>query len=192
MTAAIMARADARFLKAFQKLFQHSLLERDTHSVEEEFFGDLRTLGWVRPQGLLQQPLTAALRATILKWVRTTISKNFEEEGLFQKVQEYQYTVVLPWLKDLVGPDRFEQDDWTLKVQFTCAECYCLVRNDEIFELVAEYPDSQNAVTELKQVLEHTKMYTSLEHALKQSLIRRLNHPGAETNQIIDTTLSRS
>ncbi len=191
MTAAIMARADARLLKAFQKLLQHSLMARQTNISDDEcFFRNLRLLGWIHPQGLLQQPLNAALHETIIKWVRSTISKDFEQEGLFPKVQEYQDTVVLPWLKDLVGTERFEQDDWTLKIQFTCAECYCLVRNEEIFELVTEYPESHVAVMELKHVLEQTKMHSALGHALKQSLIRRLNHPGAGTHQIIDVYIN--
>ena len=159
---------------------------------ELQFFQNLRQLGWIQPQGLLEEALGAALHDTILKWVRSTIARDFESpEGLFlEQIRSYQTKVVLPWLLDLVGPERLEQDDWKLKIEFTCAECYCLVRNDEIFELVADYPDSLPAVMELKQVLEHTKMYSALGEALKQSLIRRLNHPGAGTNQIIDVYIN--
>ena len=197
MTAAVMARSDVSLLRGFQRLFQQSLVARQEGGAEKSkdetqlrFFANLRLLGWIRPQGLLQQPLSAALHDTILNWVRSTISKDFEQEGLFQQVTEYQETVVLPWLQDLVGPEFFEEDDWTLKTQFTCAECYCLVRNEEIFELVADYPDSHPAVMELKQVLEQTKMHSLLGEALKESLIRRLNHPGAGTNQIIDVYIN--
>jgi anaphase-promoting complex subunit 2 len=210
VTAAVMARAkDAHLLQAFQRLFRQSLEARQNgdcdngtdddesskhakQSEEEQtFFANLRLLGWIQhPHGLLQQPLSQALHDTILNWVRSTISTDFESEGLHAQVQDYQEAIVLPWLKDLVqGPgERFEaDDDWTLKIQYTCAECYCIVRNEEIFELVADYPDSHPAVMELKQVLDqHTQMHSSLGEALKQSLIRRLNHPGAGTHQIID------
>lgn len=54
----------------------------------------------------------------------------------------------------------------------------------------ADYPDSHPAVIELKQVLEQTKMHSSLGEALKESLIRRLNHPGAGTHQIIDVYIN--
>jgi anaphase-promoting complex subunit 2 len=201
VTAAIMARADGSLLRSFQRLFQESLAarrldssdggeEEDPNTRELQCFQNLRVLGWIRPQGLLEDALGAALFETILKWVRSTIAGDFESPGLFDQVHEYQTAVVVPWLLDLVGPERLEQDDWTLKVDFTCAECYCLIRNEEIFELVADYPDSHPAVMELKHVLEQTKMYSALGQALKQSLIRRLNHPGAGTNQIIDVYIN--
>lgn len=202
MTAAVMAHADAGLLEDFQRLFMDSLQLRQPEDgedlgmglapTEEEqvLFQDLGTLGWIHQKGLLQQPLAAALHETILAWVRKTISSEFEEEGLFERVQDYQDRIILPWLTDLVGEDGLEADGWRLRIQYACAECYCLVRNDEIFELVADYPDSHPAVVELKQVLERTKMQASLGEALKQSLIRRLNHPGADTNQIIDVYIN--
>lgn len=197
MTAAVMARADVAFLHAFQRLFQESLMARQTQhdghepsAMEMQFFENLRYLDWIRPQGLLEEALGAALHETILKRVRSTIAGDYESEGLFDQIRDYQNTIVVPWLLDLVGEERLHVDDWTLKIEFTCAECYCLVRNEEIFELVADYPDSHLAVMELKHVLEQTKMYSPLGQALKQSLIRRLNHPGAGTNQIIDVYIN--
>lgn len=61
---------------------------------------------------------------------------------------------------------------------------------EEIFDLVAEYPDSHVAVLELRTVLERTKMHHTLGKALKKSLVRRLNHPGANTSQIIDVYIN--
>jgi hypothetical protein len=81
MAAAIMVNADAMFLSYFQKLFCHSLTRRqalhydedenneeDAETAKEEWilFDNLRTLGWIRKQGLLQQPLGEALHHTIL------------------------------------------------------------------------------------------------------------------------------
>jgi anaphase-promoting complex subunit 2 len=200
MTAAVMGHADANLLRAFQKLFGHSLLGRqerydtevDDENQEDELtlFANLRTLGWIRKEGMLQQPLGEALHHTILTWVRNAISKEFEEEGLFEQVQEYQEQIVLPWLHDLVGAEHLEADNWPSRIQYSCAECFCLVRMEEIFDLVADYPDSHPAVMELKQVLERTKMHPGVGEALKQSLIKRLNHPGANTSQIIDVYIN--
>jgi anaphase-promoting complex subunit 2 len=60
----------------------------------------------------------------------------------------------------------------------------------EIFDMVAEYPDSLAAVLELRQVLEQTKMYSELGDAMRSSLQKRLIHPGANTSQIIDVYIS--
>lgn len=204
MTAAVMAQADPSFLVSFQRLFRHSLQARQRQYEEDEFendneiskqqelalFQDLRTLGWIRKEGMLQQSLGRALHETIFKWVETNISKEFEEKALFEKVLYFQEQVLEPWLKDLVGPSALVEDKWSSRLSYTCAECFCLVRNDEIFDLVAEYPDSHPAVLELKTVLERTKMQPALGESLKTSLIRRLNHPGANTSQIIDVYIN--
>lgn len=163
--------------------------EDEPSSVEQEesaFFRNLRTLGWIRTEGMLQEPLGEALHQTILAWVKKTISKEFEDEGLFEQVQEYKTRVVLPWLHDLVGGEALGVDGWPNRINYIVSECYCLVRMQEIFELVAEYPDSNPAVVELKRVLEITRMHQVMATALKKALIRRLNHPGANTSQIIE------
>ena len=61
---------------------------------------------------------------------------------------------------------------------------------EEIFDIVTSYPDSYTAVQELCQVLPITDMYTATGHYLRDSLIRRLNHPGADTSQIIDVYIN--
>ena len=200
MTAAIMTNADSSFLKGFQRFFSYSLScrnvdDNDEHNIQnyaEEltFFKDLRTLGWIRKEGMLQQPLQAALHSTIHQWVEANISSVFEHDGLFAHVEEYQNHAVLPWLHDLVGREAIEADRWKSRIQYSAAECFCLVRNNEIFDLVADYPDSHPAVVELKEVLERTRMFSALGQALKQALIRRLNHPGANTSQIIDVYIN--
>jgi anaphase-promoting complex subunit 2 len=218
MTASIMANADSTFFSSFQTLFRRSLLPRQAqfdaavgttedenmttttainnnsnNSTDEEervLFDNLRTLGWIRREGMLQQPLGEALHQTILNWVRSTIANEFEEENMYAQVQSYKTIVVEPWLGDLVGLSALEQDNWSRRLDFCIAECYCLVRMDEIFELVAEYPDSHAAVIELRTVLELTKMHQQLGKALRESLIRRLNHPGANTSQIIDVYIN--
>ncbi len=214
-----MARADPTFLQSFRKWFRFSLRRRQkklldgeeeedeepgasgnnngeapsiSHDDEEEatFFRNLRLLGWIRAEGMLQQPLREALHQTILAWVKSTISKEFEEEGLYQQVLDYKIRVILPWLQDLVGAKALEADGWHSRMNFAVSECYCLVRMQEIFELVAEYPDSHPAVLELKKVLDITGMHQATAMALKKALIRRLNHPGANTSQIIDVYIN--
>jgi anaphase-promoting complex subunit 2 len=199
MTAAVMAHADASFLRSFQTLFRRSLLARQRKYEEQEaewsqeelvLFQNLRTLGWIRTEGMLQQPLGESLHQTILQFVKGVISAEFEQDNLFQRVQHFQDQVLEPWLQDLLGPEALAADDWSSRLLYSCAECFCLVRNDEIFNVVAEYPDSHPAVLELKGVLERTKMHPALGQALKSSLVRRLNHPGANTSQIIDVYIN--
>ena len=213
MTAAIMASSENSFLiPSFEALFRASLAARQqAKDVEEDMddddeqhennnnnylfengkdramFAHLRTLGWIRRNGLLMQPLGAALHRTILAKVRSTIEGDFEEEGFFDTVQSWCESTVEGWLHDLVGPEAFEKESWSSRLKFCTAECFCLVRIDEIFDIVCDFPDSHPAVSELQMVLERTKMHAQLGDALRASLVRRLNHPGANTSQIIGT-----
>mmetsp|Transcript_24059 Transcript_24059/g.66682 ORF Transcript_24059/g.66682 Transcript_24059/m.66682 type:complete len:771 (+) Transcript_24059:105-2417(+) len=209
MKAAIMVHSDPSFDRAFYKWFRRSLQNRQQMIIQEEegeeetetcspvkleeeessFFQNLRTLGWIRADGMLQRPLGEALHQTILTWVKTTISKEFEEEGMFDQVQDYKERVIVPWLEELVGKEALEKD-WSSRLDFAVSECYCLVRFEEVFELIAEYPESHPAVMELKEVLELTKMHQTMARALKEALIKRLNHPGANTSQIIDVYIN--
>ena len=209
MTAAIMVNSDPTFIQAFFKWFRRSLRTRQQKMIVEDkneneelqnlcpsmlenetlLFQSVRILGWIHRDGILERPLAEALNQTILEWVKITISKEFEEEGVFDRVQDYKNRIILPWLEDLVGAEALKSD-WCSRLDFTVSECYCLVRFEEIFELIAEYPDSYQAVIELKKVLEITKMHQAMARALKGALIKRLNHPGANTSQIIDVYIN--
>lgn len=203
-TASIMVEANPRFLHDFYMWFRQSLKARYQQYMEEEepetdndkqlvieeadeqkLFQSIQILGWIQTNGMLQKPLYEALHNTTLTWVKNAISMDFENKHFFdfQGLKENQ---VLPWLELLIGAEDVEKDNWRIRLDFIVAECYCLVRTKEIFELVAEYPDSKPAVEELKEVLEITKMHQGIAHALKSALMRRLNHPGASTSQIID------
>ena len=117
LTAAIMVMADAKLLKAFQRVFQESLTERRVFVEDDEpeeaerldptvwfgFFGNLIKLGWLQPHALLHSTLEETLHHTILKWVRELISTRFDEEGLIDVAQNTMKEIVLPWLKDLLG-----------------------------------------------------------------------------------------
>lgn len=148
-------------------------------------FENIRTLGWVGKQGILMQPLGAALHKAILTKVRSAIAGEFEEEGLYEEVWSWAEHTVQGWLEDLVGTEALEKEQWVDKLQRCTAECFCLVRFDEIFDIVAEFPDSKPCVIELRKVLVETKIHSQLGDALRASLVKRLNHPGANTSQII-------
>lgn len=64
------------------------------------------------------------------------------------------------WLKDLVGADIVEQDQWSERLECYVKECFCLTRTDEIFDIVADYPTSHVAVLKLCKVLHQTKMHS--------------------------------
>jgi anaphase-promoting complex subunit 2 len=208
MTAAIMARAPPSFSSSFQPLFRASLGARqakweenqemecgnnddDDDEDETSLFHSLQTLGWVRRGGggsasLAEQPLGQALHHAILLQVKKTIQGEFEQDTLHPLVIEWKDAVVHPWVQDLVGPAAFVEEHWASRLAFSVAECFCLVRMDELFDIIADYPESHPSVVELRQTLAQTAMHAQLGQALQKSLVQRLMHPGANTSQIID------
>ena len=151
-----MVMADAKLLKAFQRVFRESLTERRVFVEENEpdeeerldptvwfgFFENLRQLGWMQPHALLHATLEETLHHTILRWVRDIVSTRFDEAGLIDEAQTTMKEIVLPWLKDLLGEEQFLAEDWTRKIDFACNECYCLVRNEEIENFIVSAADA--------------------------------------------------
>jgi anaphase-promoting complex subunit 2 len=201
MTAAILARAPPSFSSSFQPLFRASLGARQTkwehqereHDDDEDeinLFYSLQTLGWIRRDANLTEPLGQALHHTILTQVTKAIQGKFEQDTLFPSVSEWKDAVVDPWVRDLVGPKAFEEEHWPYRLTFSVAECFCLVRMDELFDIIADYPDSHPSVVELRHTLTQTAMHAQLGQALQTSLVKRLMHPGANTSQIIDVYIN--
>lgn len=89
-----------------------------------------------------------------------------------------------------MGEEDYIQDDWNAKLDYCTAECYCFVRMTQLFDIIADYPDSQPAVLELCRVLRQTQLHSRLGQELQASLKKRLIHPGANTSQIIDVYIN--
>lgn len=141
----------------------------------------------VRRGASLAEPLGQALHHAILLQVKKSIQGEFEQDTLYPLVLEWKDAVVHPWVRDLVGPTAFVEEHWPSRLTFSVAECFCLVRMDELFDIIADYPDSHPSVVELRQTLAQTAMHAQLGRALQKSLlVQRLMHPGANTFQIND------
>ena len=79
-----------------------------------------------------------------------------------------------------MGPDDFLNDNWSERLLYCTAECFCLVRMDALFDMIADYPDSQPAVLELQQVLEMTGMHSQLGETLQAKFEEALDSSGSQ------------
>jgi anaphase-promoting complex subunit 2 len=61
-----------------------------------------------------------------------------------------------------------------------------MIRSCELFDIVADFPDSTPAIIELNNLVGIPGVLGSLGTRLKKTLLRRLLHSGAATSQIID------
>jgi len=149
--------------------------------------------------------------------VTELIAGDFETVGLYEQAQQWTRTVAVPWLQEWLlldytscrsssiendndkndndhqmtdSNDNDDNDEILSSLTQLTAESFCVARMQEIFDLVLSYPDSLVAVDELCQVLPITNLYHETGQYLRDSLIRRLNHPGADTSQMIDVYIN--
>ena len=157
---------------------------------EDELYYSLRYLGWIPKK--LNAPLCEALHETIMRHISKQISGEFEENS-FESIMSWKQDIIIPWLQHLFDNQNthfFEEGEWDTKIDFAVSQSFCHVRIKEIFDIVAEFPDSMPAVEELKLALLKTQMHDKLKKQLKISLEKRLIHPGANTSQIIDVYIN--
>lgn len=161
-------------------------------------------MGWLEPDGLLVRPLVQAMRHSIYEIVKETIQGDFESPQLVPLVQE-KAQAVQEWVQAHVplhswtlGASSYSYSaaassspspDWD--VQAIVADFFVQIRLGELFEIVTEYPDSQLAVRDLQCLVQgQTGRLTRIGQHLRETLIRRLIHPGAETTQIIQVYMN--
>lgn len=181
-------------------------------------FENLHQLEWLVPHtGLLWRTLEEALHETIRqKIVRSMDALDDYEDGvdLYQELVDWTKSTLLPWIQQQIDVKNNDDDEvmtgtkvdysihddnsatkkkilnWSMRLEKTCADCFCRLRMANIFDIVADYPDSLPAVQDLRLVLQRTGLQANLAQALQESLQRRLCHPGANTSQIIDMYIS--
>ena len=131
---------------------------------------------------------------------------NTEQSLLSEIIIQWSQSNLLPWINDtlLKGTHNDENQKetttttttnttdpswcwWSRTLERTCTECVCRHYLTHMFDIVADYPDSLPAVTDLRTVLERTGgLQATLAQTLQEALARRLCHTGATTGQIID------
>ena len=171
---------------------------------------DLHRLGWLRSanssssasEGIWRQYLVNHIRTMIREYTQEVLldDESFARDDCSEQILNWCRSNIV-WkkgddLSHLVGGD---ENPFGSLVD----EIYVEIRSGQLFEIVADYPDSNPAVEELRIVISrmssssgagtspHNRSNTvSIGHNLRQALQNRLCHPGASTNQIIEMYVS--
>ena len=157
---------------------------------EDSLYQSLAILGWVSTH--LHTPFKEALHCFTMTVIKGLAAGHFEDEGVLDRVLRWEDSVLSPWVYCVVGRESFFGDKWEAKLEYITSECFLMVRMNELFDLVTEYPDSLPAVRELTLALDRTGRlwYQQLASEWRNALMARLLHPGAETSQIIDVYIN--
>jgi anaphase-promoting complex subunit 2 len=62
---------------------------------------------------------------------------------------------------------------------------YAHTRIKRLFDIVIDFPDSRNAVEDLRLCLEKTNLRSHVIKSLKASIEQRLLHPGVNTSDVM-------
>lgn len=79
---------------------------------------------------------------------------------------------------------------WKSRLQFFAYERFAELRISEMFDIIVDFPDSMEAINNLKECLEHTRQHKTLIRDLQSAFGKRLLHPGANTSDIITQYIS--
>lgn len=170
-------------------MHDYMMLEYDTLQLYQNF----RTLGWL--PSLLSRSIGHILYEVMQQHTVQQVKGNYSEDCLLDILMDWKDTVLLPWIQDLYGPEIYDpknslSNNWKSKLEYAIMESFCNARKSEIFDIIADYPDSLPAVTELASVLRKTRMQRAIGTALGEAFRHRLLHPGAQTHQILQVYMN--
>lgn len=123
------------------------------------------------------------------------------DSPMLNTLNRWKESVLLPWLEVVEGRNCRHKGNrqfldsrgidslWCL-VNLVVDESYVRARVKELYDIIADFPESICAVTELRNALSRTQQHQLLAHSLRLTLQRRLLHSGANSSQIIDVYIS--
>lgn len=140
---------------------------------------------------------TSLYRVTIIQAFHVVIESRVEREcrGEYDKpfiaeLTQWLEWKVIPCAAEILGlssdPDQTQTTIVKENLHRALKVAISKVRANELFEMVADFPDSLVAIKELKEASVATSMQSHVGKVFRAAVKRRLLLPGASTSQIID------
>ena len=159
---------------------------------EEEFYDCIEMLQWLNPNNtsqtdILTHPFIQSIQEIVSDHTTSQIKGRYEEDDQYSILQSWVKHNLLPLVTKLTkSSNNTEQiDKYEIQINHLLSDCYCATRQDEIFDIVTDYPDSLPAIIDLNRVLQKTHALNAFIGTLKDTFRERLLHPGAQTIQIL-------
>ncbi|RDX42634.1 ubiquitin-protein ligase [Lentinus brumalis] len=124
--------------------------------------------------------------------VMETCAKRWQESTLAY-LREWMTDRVVPWMVMPYARGARSADEARQMLQgvgsrfdYHMCKTLCDLRLQELFDIIVDYPDSMPALQDLKECLSRVDQRNELVKSLRRANRKRLLHPGADTNSIID------
>ncbi|CAM9102975.1 unnamed protein product [Ectocarpus fasciculatus] len=144
----------------------------------------------------VQLGLAAQYREEVLRLVRVQIEAHVKEAigGVYDEPFQGQ---LLDWVGEAFGlfigalyPEAAEATALLAALREQVLLCLVTSRAEEMFDVVADFPDSMVAIKELRDVANSTSSLHVVGKTFCKSLKKRLLHIGASTQQVLDMYVS--
>ncbi|XP_035222589.1 anaphase-promoting complex subunit 2-like [Stegodyphus dumicola] len=130
------------------------------------------------------------------KYIQDSCKGNFEIP-LLKILRLWLDNTVISWLSSFYCGIKGDDDhvskllsEYKERLLNVLYEAFADVRMDQLFDIIIEFPESQDALEDLKECLAITNMRSKLISSLKSSLETRLLHPGVNTSDILTAYIS--
>lgn len=98
---------------------------------------------------------------------------------------------VITWLSSFYGESYTKLvSEYKDRLQNILYDAFTTIRMEQLFDIIIEFPESHDALEDLKECLEVTNMRSKLITSLRSSLETRLLHPGVNTSDILTAYIS--
>lgn len=121
-----------------------------------------------------------------------SISMENYEESFIDSFENWLQKIIIGWIRLIYSSQSNLEHlgDYKKQLMHFMYTNYAQCRIKRLFEIVIDFPDSKNAVFDLKLCLVKTNLRSHLVRSLRQSIEERLLHPGVNTSDIITAYVS--
>lgn len=133
--------------------------------------------------------ILSVLESAMATHVKSTVQGTFDRCFL-PSLKKWLETSVLGFIKNIYSPLTDEYESLSISLHNTLNINFVTIRSEELFEMVAEFPDSMIAVKELRDAATRSNNLHVIGKIFGKILNRRLLHMGASTPQILDMYVS--
>lgn len=116
--------------------------------------------------------------------VKNTCEGEFDEKYL-DSLESWLEDSLMPWLNIILPTDSAILTSLRATLLQKLRNILCKLRIDELFDMIVDFPDSLPAILDLKACLSNSGLRSYLIESLMTSFKKRLQHPGANTSDIL-------
>jgi anaphase-promoting complex subunit 2 len=155
-----------------------------------EDISNISKIGWTT---VYRKQVFDAVYGEMHKYVRAKCNSMDFEESLLPLLQNWLRREMFPFTMHLLVRDKKNSELRTSlwsNLSQSVLKSFALVRASNLFEIIAEFPDSLPCVRELKDAIAATNSLSHIGKIFRPIVTRRLLHVGASTSQILDMYVS--